>query len=208
MIASIVPALAHQNASDRGPLSIEVIGPEQTGFTPRAVTAPVVITPSTAAALQAAAARSVRSSAAASTGKSAAPPPQPKRVTGLSLFLDAMQTGGNIGLPELYGLAVSGFTTIVPTDQLPKPIVDEGFTVLAVPPKIFDSMKAPSAQGYAALRQAIAPLAAGNAGANALLTLLSNTFIKLGTDDKSLVNPFDAQVVELGKFLLVLEEPA
>jgi hypothetical protein len=211
-VASLVPSLAAhaaRAAHPEGPVSLEVIGPDQTGFTP-------ALTPKALAAVRVAVAELGGHVAAVSprpaTARAAAPPtppaPQAKRVTGLSLFLDFMQTGAGIGLSEIYGLGVSGFTTIVPTSALPPPVVQAGFTVLALPPALFDQFKAPTLQFFTALRQAIAPLAAGNAAANGLLTAVSNALITLGTTDKSLVNPFDAQVVELGKFLLVAEEPA
>jgi hypothetical protein len=138
----------------------------------------------------------------------ASPSAGPKRVTGVSLLLDAMQAGSGIGLGEIYGLAVSGFTTIVPTSSLPPQVVQAGFTVLAVPPKLFDEMKQPTAQGFASLRQSLAPLAAANPAANALLSILAARAIDLGTNGKALVGPFDAQFVEFGNFLLVMEEPA
>ena len=41
---------------------------------------------------------------------------------------------------------------------------------------------------------------------NALLRAMSEALVKAGTEGAPLVNPLDAQVVQLGKFLLVLQE--
>jgi hypothetical protein len=84
--------------------------------------------------------------------------------------------------------------------------VDGAYEILAVPPQIFDQLKEPSAQGLAALRASLAPLAAGNPAANALLGALSEALIAAGTEGRPLTNPLDAQVVQLGQFLLVLQE--
>jgi hypothetical protein len=128
------------------------------------------------------------------------------RVTGLSFVLDILQVGAGIGMKELYGLVVSGVGTIVPTNQLPPQLVNQAFQVLAVPPKVFDQFVAPTTQGFAAFRSAIAPLAAADPGANALLRAMSQALVLAGTEGKPLVNPLDAQVVQLGQFLLVLQE--
>ena len=142
-------------------------------------------------------------------GATAAPPaptPVVARVTGLSFVLDIFEVGAGIGLKEMYGLVVSGVGTIVPTDQLPPELVNQSFQILAVPPTVFDQFAAPTTQGFAAFRASIAPLAAANPGANALLRAMSEALVKAGTEDSALVNPLDAQVVQLGQFLLVLQE--
>ncbi len=140
---------------------------------------------------------------AAGTGGSE---PQIARVTGLSFVLDALDTLSGIGLGEAYGLAVSAIGTIVPTDSLPAPVASQAYQILAVPPAIFEKFKEPTAQGFRALRTLIAPLAAFNPGANALMTAMSNALIAAGTTGAPLTNPLNDQVVQAGKFLLVLEE--
>jgi hypothetical protein len=145
-------------------------------------------------------------SSAVPASAAAAADPEVARLTGLSFVLDVVDLGASIGLDTVFGLAVSGFGTIVPTDQLPPELVDGAYEILAVPPQVFDQFKAPSAQGLAALRASLAPLAAGNPAANALLTALSEALIAAGTEGRPLTNPLDAQVVQLGRFLLVLQE--
>jgi hypothetical protein len=128
------------------------------------------------------------------------------RVTGLSFVLDVFEVGAGIGLNGMYGLVISGIGTVVPTDQLPPELVNQAFEILAVPPAVFDQFAAPTTEGFVAFRAAIAPLAAANPGANALLRAMSEALIRAGTEGSALVNPLDAQVVQLGQFLLVLQE--
>jgi len=128
------------------------------------------------------------------------------RVTGLSFVLDVFEIGNGIGLNQLYGLVVSGIGTIVPTDQLPPELVDQAFDILAVPPQVFAQFAAPTAEGFATFRASIAPLAGANPGANALLRAMSAALVQAGTEGRALTNPLDAQVVQLGQFLLVLQE--
>ena len=128
------------------------------------------------------------------------------RVTGLSFLLDIFEVGAGIGLNTLYGITVSGIGTIVPTDQLPPELVDQAFEILAVPPSVFNQFAAPTTEAFAAFRASLAPLAASNPGVNALLRAMSEALVKAGTEGRELVNPLDAQVVQLGQFLLVLQE--
>jgi hypothetical protein len=128
------------------------------------------------------------------------------RVTGLSFLLDVFEIGNGIGLNQLYGLVVSGVGTIVPTDQLPPELANQAFEILAVPPQVFAQFAAPTAEGFATFRSSIAPLAAANPGANALLRAMSAALVQAGTEGRALTNPLDAQVVQLGQFLLVLQE--
>ena len=129
-------------------------------------------------------------------------------VTGLSFLLDVFEVGSGIGLNQIYGLVISGIGTIVPTDQLPPELVNQAFEILAVPAEVFDQFAAPTKEGFASFRASIAPLAAANPGANALLQAMSEALIKAGTEGRALVNPLDAQVVQVGQFLLVLQEDA
>lgn len=130
----------------------------------------------------------------------------PARVTGLSFVLDLLEFGAELGPHEVWGLVVSALGTVIPTGDLPPALVDQAYTILAVPTEVFDQMAEPTMQSFAQLRASLEPLAASNEGANALIAALSDAIISAGTEGAALTNPLDAQVVQVGKFLLVLQE--
>lgn len=132
----------------------------------------------------------------------------PARITGLSFVLDLLEFGAELGPHEVHGLIVSALGTVIPTGELPPALVDQAYTILAVPSDVFEQMAEPTMQGFAALRAALEPLSAANEAANMLIQALSDALIAAGTEGAALTNPLDAQVVQVGKFLLVLQEAA
>jgi hypothetical protein len=132
---------------------------------------------------------------------------EPDRVTVASNVINAAQAGQNLGAGEATGLANSvvgtGLAGAPPEAQ---PVANQVFPVLAVPPAVFDQLKEPSAQGYAALRDALAPAAAA---ANPQLNMAIDAAAAALTDSTAahqLVQPFDTTMIQVGEYLIALEE--
>src|SRR5258708_20986497 len=90
----------------------------------------------------------------------AAAPPQP--VTGLTFLLDVMDAGNKVGIPEIYGLAVSAVSVNLPTPASDPELAPVGAAIehalsAAKPP--LDQMSAGGSQGISQLRTPISPLA-------------------------------------------------
>jgi hypothetical protein len=131
---------------------------------------------------------------------------EPDRVSGVSTVVDAAQTGQNLGLPTVTGVGNSVIgTALASAPPEAAPVTDQLFTVLAVPPAVMEELKAPSADGYAALREALAPLAAANPQINQALDAAGAAMIG-ATPVHQLVQPFDTTVIQVGQYLIALEE--
>jgi hypothetical protein len=131
---------------------------------------------------------------------------EPDRISGASKAIDAAETGQNLGGPEATGVANSVVgTALAGAPPEAQPVANQIFPVLAVPPSVFDQLKEPSAQGYAALRQALAPLAAANPQLNMALDAAAAAMTD-STAAHQLVQPFDTTMIQVGEYLIALEE--
>jgi hypothetical protein len=131
---------------------------------------------------------------------------EPARVTVVSKVIDAAQTGQNLGGGEATGVANSVVGTVLASapPEL-QPVANQVFPVLAVPPAVFDQLKEPSAQGYAALREALAPAAAANPQINMAIDAAAAA-LKDSTAVHQLVQPFDTTMIQVGDYLIALED--
>jgi hypothetical protein len=131
---------------------------------------------------------------------------EPARVSGASTVIDAAETGQNLGGPEATGLASSVVgTALASAPPEAQPVANQLFPVLAVPAAVFDQLKQPSAQGYAALREALAPAAAANPQINMAIDAAAAALTD-STAAHQLVQPFDTTMIQVGEYLIAIEE--
>jgi hypothetical protein len=131
---------------------------------------------------------------------------EPDRVSGVSKAIDAAETGQDLGLPTVTGVGNSVIgTALASAPPEAAPVTDQLFPVLAVLPAVMEQLKAPSAEGYAALREALAPLAAANPQLNAALDAAGAAMTD-ATAVHPLIQPFDTTMIQVGQYLISLEE--
>jgi hypothetical protein len=141
--------------------------------------------------------------------KASAAPPQP--VTGLTFLLNVMDAGNKVGIPEVYGLAVSAVSVNLPTPAsdpalAPASAAVEHTLSAAKPP--LDQMTAAGSQGIAQLRSVISPLSVLNQPANAAIEGVSASIVTGVTVLRPLIQPFDVNALQVAQFLKQMESPA
>jgi hypothetical protein len=141
--------------------------------------------------------------------KASAAPPQP--VTGLTFLLNVMDAGNKVGIPEVYGLAVSAVSVNLPTPSsnpalAPVSAAVEHTLSAAKPP--LDQMSAAGGQGITQFRSVISPLAVLNKPANAAIDGLSASIVTGVTVLRPVIQPFDVSALQLAQFLKQMESPA
>lgn len=132
---------------------------------------------------------------------------EPARVTGASSALDTMATGNQLGLNTAWGVASGAVFT--PLGSLPPeaaPVVAAVAEAMAVPPQHFPTAQAGGQQFIDTVREAIAPLAAGNASANGVLEAVATQLEASASQYGGLVSPADKTAVELATTLRTLKE--
>jgi hypothetical protein len=128
-----------------------------------------------------------------------APPKDPPRVTGVSYAFDILQTGNRVGLPFVYGLAVSVVAAGLPTPESnpqAAPISQAllgGLSALKAP---VDQFRAGGDTFIQQGRQLIAPLAAYNAPANSLVDAMAGGMDAFADVTGPAIQPFDKSVQE------------
>ena len=136
-------------------------------------------------------------------------PPQP--VTGLTFVLNVMDAGNKVGIPEIYGLAVSAVSVNLPTPASDPTLAPVGAAVehaLSAAKPALDQMSAGGSQGISQLRTAISPLAVLNKPANAAIDGLSASVVAGATALHPVIQPFDVSAAQLAQFLKQMESPA
>ena len=132
---------------------------------------------------------------------------EPARVTGASTALDSMATGNQLGLPTAWGVATGAVFT--PVGSLPPeaaPVVAAVAEAMAVPPQHFPTAQAGGQQFIDTVRAAIAPLAAGNDGANAVLEAVAVQLEASAGQYGTIISPADKTALELATTLRSLQE--
>jgi len=136
-------------------------------------------------------------------------PPQP--VTGLTFVLNVMDAGNKVGIPEVYGLAVSAVSVNLPTpssDPTLAPVSADVEHALSTVKPPLDQMSAAGSQGISQFRTVISPLAVLNAPANATIDSASAAIVAGATTLRPVIQPFDVSALQLAQFLKETEAPA
>ncbi len=131
------------------------------------------------------------------------------RVTGVSTVLDALEFGNSVGVQEVYTLGVSAGAAALPAPNAfpgAAPVNDQIVRALALPPTIFQQMKAPGAQGIGQLRQTVAPAAALNPALNSGLAAVGGAMVQAADGNGPTIAPFDQTVRQTGTLVLSLQE--
>lgn len=132
---------------------------------------------------------------------------EPDRVTGASAVLDTMATGNQLGLNTAYGVATG--VVFTPVGALPPeaaPVVVVVAEAMAGPPQHFPAAQAGGQQFIDTVRTAIAPLAAANGGANAVLETVATQLESSAGQYGTVISPADKTALELATALRSLQE--
>ena len=114
------------------------------------------------------------------------------RVTGLSALLDAMATGSSAGPSVLYGIATAAFS-----QPLPEPIGAAQNELVVTGAEGVQQARTEAPQQFDAVREAVAPLAAGNEFANQGVDAFADALDTAATSGGKAVAPGDLTLRQL-----------
>lgn len=132
---------------------------------------------------------------------------EPRRVTGASALLDAMEQGGTVGIPTVSSLAVSQAVSAIPPQALALPIVQQAIGVATtVSTDATNQILRFHGLGVAGTREAIDPLADHNASANVIVEAAAGGVDYAGDASHTVAKPFDTTFHEAAAIVRGLQE--
>lgn len=132
---------------------------------------------------------------------------EPRRVTGASPMLDAIEQGGIVGIPTVSSLAVSQAVAAIPPQALAVAAVQEAIGVATtISTDATNQMLAFHSLGVAGAREAIDPLAEHNASVNVIVTAVADGADYAAGASHAVAKPFDTTLHEVAAIVRGMRE--
>lgn len=141
------------------------------------------------------------------TGPAARVEAEPRRVTGASAMLDALQQGGTVGIPTISSLVVSQSVAAIPPQALAVPAVQQAIGVATtLSTDATNQILVLHSLGVAGAREAIDPLADHNASSNVFVTAIADGADYTGNASHAVAKPFDTTLHEFAAIVRGMRE--